>query len=106
MKKAIKKKKKKTKIFYELLLKEKENIIDEINEKYNDIQNEVKNKDIEIIKMKKENKNLKEQLKDNINIIEKLEQKNNKLNKNHQFIKSEIKRLYFDSQNSSEKNEK
>ena len=56
--------------------------------------------------MKKENKNLKEQLKDNINIIEKLEQKNNKLNKNHQFIKSEIKRLYFDSQNSSEKNEK
>ena len=56
--------------------------------------------------MKKENKNLKEQLKDNINIIEKLEQKNNKLNKNHQFIKSEIKRLYFDSQNSGEKNGK
>ena len=51
MKKEIKKEEK-TKIFYELLLKEKENKIDEINEKYNDIQNEFKNKDLEIVKMK------------------------------------------------------
>ena len=61
MKKETKKKEEKTKVFYELLLKEKENKIDEINEKYNDIQSEFKNKDIEIIKMKNENKNLKKQ---------------------------------------------
>ena len=56
--------------------------------------------------MKKENKNLKDQLKDNKKIIEKLEEKNNELNKNHQFIKNEIKRLYFDSENIAEKNDK
>ena len=76
----------------EILLNEKENKIDEINEKYNIIQNESQIKDIETAKIKNENKKLKEE--------------NYELNKNNQLINGEIRKLFYFSENKAEKKEK
>ena len=95
---------KNTKKLHSILLNEKESKICEINEKYNDIQNESKNKDIKIVKMQKENKYLKDELKDNKKIIEEVKEKNNELNRSHQLINNEIKRLYLFSEKKKKKN--
>ena len=47
---------------------------------------------------------MKDQLKDNKKIIKKLQKQNKELNRSHQFIKSEIKRLYFNNENIDKKN--